>query len=150
MNSSQQISDINSIEVESLPSPVKNMPFDEFLEIDSGFSSSENLDSSDETKIETCKAKIDKGNGVMDYIKNKILREMLENAWQAINLTETWDFVEQPTYSFTLSNDKRIWIITEKMEELGYYGHSGNSFGCTMRHMHFLATNGVEKFKTLW
>jgi hypothetical protein len=34
------------------------------------------------------------------------------------------------------------------MEELGYGGHSGASFGCTMRNMQYLAEHGEEKFKT--
>ena len=46
-----------------------------------------------------------------------------------------------------LSRDERILIITKKMEELGYKGHSGFSFGWTMRNMQYLAQNGVEKFK---
>jgi len=163
----------NSDEIESLPSPVKNMPFDEFLEFDSGFISSETLEISDETIIPpsppsddelagiiiTERAEevvrpqptiINRGDGKMPYINNEHSREMLENAWQAINLTENWGFVSQPTESFQFSEDNRISIITEKMEQLGYYGHSGCSFGWTMRQMQFLATNGVEKFKARW
>jgi hypothetical protein len=98
--------------------------------------------------IEECKqVRINKGDGNMDYIKDRNSREMLENAWKAINLTETWDFVYQPTESFMMSRDDRIWIITRKMEELGYNGHSGFSFGWTMRNMQYLAKNGVEKFR---
>jgi hypothetical protein len=33
------------------------------------------------------------------------------------------------------------------MEQLGYYGHSGSSFGLTMRTMQYIARNGEEKFK---
>jgi len=33
-----------------------------------------------------------------------------------------------------------------KMEELGYSGHSGSSFGWTMRMMEFLAKHGREAF----
>jgi hypothetical protein len=98
--------------------------------------------------IEECKnVRINKGDGNMDYIKQEHTREMLENAWKAINLTETWDFVSQSLESFMMSSDDRIWIITKKMEDLGYSGHSGFSFGWTMRNMQYLAQNGVEKFK---
>ena len=62
-------------------------------------------------------------------------------------MTETWNFVKQPTESFMMSNDNRIWIITAKMEELGYNGHSGCSFGWTMRQMQYIARNGEENYK---
>jgi hypothetical protein len=94
--------------------------------------------------------RINRGDGKMDYIIDRHSREMLENAWQAINLTETWDFVAENIDSFMLSRDNRIWIITKKMKDLGYDGHSGFSFGWTMRHMQFLAQNGVEIFKESW
>jgi hypothetical protein len=90
---------------------------------------------------------INRGDGKMDYIDDIRSREMLENAWQAINLTETWDFVSQPIQSFMFSNDERIWVITKKMSELGYDNHSGFTFGWTMRNMQYLANNGVDKFR---
>jgi len=101
----------------------------------------------DEDIITPQPKRINRGNGKMDYIEDSHSRMMLENAWQAINLTETWDFVAQDTESFMFSDDDRIWVITRKMEELGYGGHSGCSFGLTMREMQFLAQEGVEKFK---
>ncbi len=94
--------------------------------------------------------KYDIGDGDMPYIKDKLTREMCENAWKAINLTENWDFVVKPIESFIWSLDKRIDIISDKMVELGYNGHSRSSFGCTMRNMQFLAQNGLEKFKKIF
>lgn len=173
----------NTEEIKSQPStPVKNMPFDELLDVDIDFHSTETLEisdgtissppinilppsspvtilppqpPSDEDEVygeniieETFEPKsVNKGNGIMNYIDDKHTREMLENAWRAINLTETWDFVAQPIDSFMMSNDKRILVITRKMEELGYKGHSGFTFGWTMRNMQFIAQYGIEKFK---
>lgn len=183
--------DLNSLtlvhpdEVNNIPSPVSNMPFDAFINIDDDYISSDILEISDETneeenanlfnnlpptppnkleeeKSELCLdaeilelsepviTRINRGNGKMDYIESEHSRTMLENAWKAINLTETWDFVSQPIESFMWSNDKRICIITEKMEKLGYNGHSGFSFGWTMRNMQYLAQNGEEEFKKLF
>jgi hypothetical protein len=87
--------------------------------------------------------------GKFDYITNSWEKEMLVNAWQAITLTENWYFVKQPRESFMMDNDKRIWDITAKMEQLGYYGHSGCSFGLTMRAMQYIAQNGEEKYKEM-
>jgi len=90
------------------------------------------------------------GDGNFDYIKDNSERIMLENAWQAITQTNTWDFVVQDNLSFMWSKDTQIDIISEKMEELGYNQHSGCSFACTMRNMQYLAKNGVDKFKQVF
>jgi hypothetical protein len=71
---------------------------------------------------------------------------MLVNAWNAITQLELWNYMKKDTYSFMLSNDKEIWIITKKMEDLGYDGHSGSSFGWTMRQIQYIAKNGEEKY----
>ena len=89
------------------------------------------------------------GDGTFEYISNKCDKDMLVNAWQAITQTNTWDFVKQDIKSFMWSKDPRINIISEKMEELGYSGHSGRSFGCTMKNMQYLVKNGENKFKQM-
>lgn len=87
------------------------------------------------------------GNGKMEYIKNEGYKIMLTTAWQAITETNNWDFVSQEIESFMWSNDVKINEISKKIEDLGYNGHSGCSFGITMRNMQFLAQNGEEEFK---
>jgi hypothetical protein len=77
-------------------------------------------------------------------------RAMLENAYQAISLTEMWDYMKKDRESFMFSSDKEIKIISNKMEELGYNGHSGASFGVTMRNMQFIALNGLDAHKKMW
>lgn len=84
--------------------------------------------------------------GKFEYT-NERDRTMFTNAWQAITLTENWDFVKADIESFTWSDDPRVDIISEKMEALGYKGHSGASFGYTMRIMQYIARNGEQKFK---
>jgi hypothetical protein len=84
--------------------------------------------------------------GKFDYIKDNWTRDMLINAWQAISITETWDFVKQDIDSFMFSDNPRVNIIYNKMEELGYGGHSGASFGFTMRTMQFIAKYGEKKY----
>ena len=77
-------------------------------------------------------------------------RIMFENAYQAISLTEMWDYMKKDRESFMFSSDKEIEIISKKMEDLGYDGHSGSSFGITMRNMQFIALNGLEEHKKIW
>jgi hypothetical protein len=87
--------------------------------------------------------------GAFDYIKSSddSYKRMLVNAYQAITQTETWNFVKEDCKSFAFSNDPRVSLIIQKMEELGYYGHSGGSFGFIMRDMQYIAKNGEEKFR---
>jgi hypothetical protein len=85
--------------------------------------------------------------GKFDYIKDNSTRVMLINAWQAISITETWNFVKEDIDSFMFSDNPIVKIIYNKMEELGYCGHSGSSFGFTMRTMQFIATYGEKKYR---
>jgi len=74
-------------------------------------------------------------------------RAMFTNAWQAITLTETWDFIKNFQGSFMISEDENINRISMKMDELGYDGHSGCSFGFTMQTMKYIVMHGEEKFR---
>ena len=85
--------------------------------------------------------------GEFAYVKDVWMREMLVNAWQAITNTELWDFVKEDIESFGFSQDPRVLRIGNKMIELGYNGHSGASFGYTMRTMQFIAKYGEEEYK---
>lgn len=87
------------------------------------------------------------GDGKFEYIKSNHERMMLANAFEAISSTNNWDFVNRNIDSFMFSSDERTKQIYNKMEELGFYGHSGCSFGITMRNMQFLIQNGENAFK---
>ena len=85
--------------------------------------------------------------GEFKYISSYNDRVMMTNAWQAITLTETWDFVKQDIDSFMFCLEPQISIISKKMEELGYNGHSGSSFGWVMRNMQYIAKHSEAKFR---
>ena len=93
---------------------------------------------------------INLGSGEFAYVENINERRMLQTAFKAITLTESWDFVREPIDSFMLSEDKRIYKIYNKIEEIGYHAHSGSSFGCTMRNMQFIAKHGEDKFREIY
>ena len=54
--------------------------------------------------------------------------------------------MKEPIFSYQLSDVTEIQAISKKMEELGYYGHSGSSFGWTMRQMQYIAQHGEELY----
>jgi hypothetical protein len=87
--------------------------------------------------------------GKFTYIKKKNIRDMLSSAYEAINLLELWDFITEDPGSngFMFSSDNRLSNIYYKIEELGYMGHSGCSFGFTMREMQSVAKKGEEKYR---
>ena len=80
-------------------------------------------------------------------IKDNHMREMLVNAYKAVDATKSWEWLKGfSDESFMFSRSERIGIISRKMEELGYHGHSGASFGMTMRQMELIAKHGKAKF----
>ena len=90
------------------------------------------------------------GNGMFLYIQSDYARKMLQNAWLAITQLKLWDYMKHYTPSYMMSDDPEICIITKKMEELGYKGHSGFSFGWTMRNMQYIAQHGEENYMEIY
>jgi hypothetical protein len=84
--------------------------------------------------------------GKFEYVKTRNEKEMLQSAYQAINILELWNLLKQPSESFMFSDDNRVTAIYNKIEELGYRGHSGFSFGWTMRAMQQIAQKGEEEY----
>jgi hypothetical protein len=90
------------------------------------------------------------GDGQFTYVESITQREMLQTAWSAVTVTESWPFLRTFPDSFMTADKKRIKQIYYKIEELGYTGHSGCSFALTMRNMQFLAEHGEASFVKTW
>ena len=88
--------------------------------------------------------------GQFDYIKGTGNKQMLQTAYQAINILELWNFMKQEPCEggFMWSYSDKVKKIYNKIEELGYTGHSGCSFGCVMRDMQSIAKHGEKQFRT--
>lgn len=69
--------------------------------------------------------------------------DSLENGWEGLKNYEV-----KPDEGFMFSGDPFILTIGQKMT----VGHSGASFGDTMRHLHFIAKYGLaaHRLKVLW
>jgi hypothetical protein len=80
------------------------------------------------------------------YLDDNDIRFMFETAYQAITITELWDYMKKDMFN----DDDKLQKICNKIEELGYNGHSGSSFGYIMRHMQFIAINGIENHKQMF
>jgi len=95
-------------------------------------------------------ARINVGDGKFSYVEDNYMREMLQNAFAAIRLSEGWEFMlaDPGEGGFMFSTDPMVNEIMNNMDKCEpQVGHSGASFGCTMREMQFLARYGCEEHK---
>jgi len=89
-------------------------------------------------------------SNMFSYVKNIIERQMLQNAFEAIDLCELWHFIKKdPGHNrFMGLVDPELDILTNKMSELkNSVDHSGFSMTWTLRAMQFLANYGEKQFK---
>ena len=83
------------------------------------------------------------------FITDSHEKVMLETAYNAVTSLELWDYMKNPTKSYMCSSDKELDLIINKIVELGYSGHSGGSFGYTMREMQYIAQHDLSQYKRL-
>ena len=88
------------------------------------------------------------GNGQFEFIDSSS-RIMYTTAHFAISKLELWDYMKTDPGEggYMFSDDNQLRTISDKISQLGYNGHSGCSFGCTMRAMQYIAKNGYNKFR---
>ena len=83
-----------------------------------------------------------------DFITDKFEREALEEAYKAIESVGAWAFMaEDPGEGgFMFSKNPMLEEINKAMKDVG---HSGSSYGWTMRQMQYIARHGLEAYKTM-
>ena len=75
-------------------------------------------------------------------------RTMYTSAFDAITQLELWPFMRNfSRESFMFSSSPEVSQISERISQLGYDGHSGASFGLTMRAMEYIAKNGIDIYQ---
>jgi hypothetical protein len=80
----------------------------------------------------------------LGYTKDE--QEMLQDAYQAIEKANMWNYMKgEPRGGggYTFTDDEELRAINRNLE---YDGHTGFSFGWTMRTMQQIAQLGEEKF----
>jgi hypothetical protein len=88
------------------------------------------------------------GNGQYEFI-DPTSRVMYTTAHAALTQLELWEFVKKDPGQggFMYSDAPEVSKIYAKVEQLGYHGHSGASFGCILRSMQYIAKNGYNNFR---
>ncbi len=85
------------------------------------------------------------------FIKDSISRSMVEDGYKAVSSVDGgWDFLKNFTpeenKGFMFSSNPILDSISNKMDS----GHSGSSYGWTMRQLEYIAKNGMDMYKNLW
>ena len=88
-------------------------------------------------------------SSTFNFITDSHEKVMIDTAYHAITSLELWDYMKQPNNGYMLSSDKELELIMNEIQKLGYDGHSGGSFGCTMREMQYIAQHGLSEYITL-
>lgn len=86
----------------------------------------------------------------INTITSEHTRDMIKNGYDAVCACEAWDWLRDLTdYSFSGQNyddSSLMYKIANKMEELGYTGHSGYTMHFTFSALGFLAKYGKDRF----
>lgn len=85
------------------------------------------------------------------FIKDTLSRSMVEDGFKAVTSVDGgWDFlktfVPEENKGFMFSNHPILDKISNKMET----GHSGSSYGWTMRQLEVIAKQGMDFYKNTW
>ncbi len=95
--------------------------------------------------------------GDFSFLPERLAHEkrMLEDAWSAMESVEgSWEYLARPGVpeegsGFMFSRDPFITQISNHVDKNGTIGHSGSSYGWTMRQMETIAKNGWDNYVTL-
>lgn len=88
--------------------------------------------------------------GDFSFIKDNETRDMLSFTYQAVNNTNSWEFMK--TYKpddesgFMFSTNPQLSKISWECEKFDWSGHSGSSWAYSLRQMQLLSNIGWDKY----
>ena len=90
-------------------------------------------------------------SGRFDFVRDHMFRMCLEDAYDAVEDMNLWDYLKQNTFeSFTYYHDRPDYelhaTLMSKVDRRNV--HSGASYGIAMRIMESIAKHGMERWKT--
>jgi hypothetical protein len=90
------------------------------------------------------------GDGKFEFIHCTTTRNMYVDAHKAISTCELWDWMARfnPGHGGFMfgENPRELQRINEIIDN-GPIGHSGSSYGITMRNMQYIAKYGYNRFR---
>lgn len=87
--------------------------------------------------------------GDFSFVQDTQTREMFDDAYHAITVAEAWDAMRSGPGEggYMFSDFPKREAINANIK---YWGHSGASYGMTLRQMQLLARIGWERFVLQW
>ena len=84
-----------------------------------------------------------------DFVRNKMEKTVLHDAYEAVNDMNLWDYLKENTFeTFTYYDGPDKQLHQELLEKADKNNiHSGASYGITMRNMEQIAKQGFEVWK---
>ena len=86
--------------------------------------------------------------GNFSFISDALTREALTNTYNAVDKLNMWSFLktfEPPSdKGYMFSSSPELYLISAECENT--YGHSGASWGFSMRHIEYIAKNGWSQY----
>jgi hypothetical protein len=87
-----------------------------------------------------------------EFVQNSHTRSLVSNGYRAVTELELWPWLKgfEPSAStgFMFSDHPNVIKIGNKMESFpNPPGHSGSSFGFTLRHLQYIAKYGTDEYK---
>ena len=84
-----------------------------------------------------------------DFVRNKMEKTVLQDAYEAVNDMNLWDYLKENTFeTFTYYDGPDKQLHQELLEKADKNNiHSGASYGITMRNMEQIAKQGFEVWK---
>ena len=90
-------------------------------------------------------------NGDYTFVNDVNTRVMLNDAHNAVTKAEAWDVMGQDPgdggFMFSTNIDPKVHAVQNFMK---YDGHSGASYGWTMRAMQYIAKHGWDNYVILY
>ena len=89
-------------------------------------------------------------SGRFDFVRDPMFRMCLEDAYDAVDEMNLWDYLKQNIFeSFTYYHNRPDHALhTTLLKKVDRRGlHSGASYGITMRVMERIAKHGMDRWK---
>jgi len=85
-----------------------------------------------------------------DFVSDTLFRYYLFDAFAAVCKADAWEYLRyfepEEGKGFMLTNNEMLTEINKYMDQ----GHTGASYGITMRAIHYVAKHGYEEYKNYY
>jgi hypothetical protein len=85
------------------------------------------------------------------FIPSGMTRQLASTSYNSVTALNMWDFFQEfkpeEGKGFMFSSHPKLTQLGNYIENTYHVGHSGASWGCSMRIVQFIANNGITKYR---